>query len=432
MNLSYLSYAIAILIAALGVIGEWAPNPISNWWRILAAVWIVLLLLEWRMSRRCQFMLTRTIKPIVHLGRTCQVHYQVTNQSKRHFVCRSMDHYPGNISELPAILEWSVAAGETREQQQHITPTRLGQLQWQELQLRLRGYFGLAWWSHRQIASSHADVIPDRLYAHEQQHSATAHQGDISRRVLGIGTELIGLREYLPGDPLHYIDWKATARSNKTMVRLFSDEQHLELTIVIDAGRTSSMQAGHLTRLGHYINVASRLAQKALLNGDQVGIVVFADSVMASMHKLKGHHGLHRLRTILGQIKSVARESNPLPAILRVRQLASLRNLVVMLTDLDDGDAAAQLVKAMGLLQPKHQPLLAAISDSDVRRLSEASAEEWLDPYHSLAANEMLQNWRHTRVRLERMGIPVVLTDIKFLDKQVLENYDRLKERKRI
>ena len=211
------------------------------------------------------------------------------------------------------------------------------------------------------------------------------------------------------------------------MVRLFSDEQHLELMIVIDAGRTSNMQAGNLTRLGHYINVASRLAQKALLNGDQIGIVVFADSVLASMHRLKGHHGLQRLRSILGQVKSVARESNPLPAILRVR-----RSLVVMLTDLDDGDAAAQLVRAMAILQPKHQPLLAAISDSDVRQLSEASATSWLDPYQALAANEILQNWRHTRVRLERMGIPVVLSDIRYLDKQVLENYDRLKEQKRI
>jgi uncharacterized protein (DUF58 family) len=216
------------------------------------------------------------------------------------------------------------------------------------------------------------------------------------------------------------------------MVRLFSDEQHLELMLVIDAGRTSSMQAGKLTRLGHYINVASRLAQKAILNGDQIGIVVFSDSVMASMHRLKGHQGLQRLRNILAQIKPVARESNPLPAIMRVRQLAALRSLVVMLTDLDDGDAAAQLVRSMVMLQPKHQPLLAAISDSEVRALSEVDAQNWQDPYYALAAYEIMQNWRHTRLRLERMGIPVVLSDVRHLDRQVLENYDRLKEQMRI
>lgn len=432
MNLTRLSYVIAVLIAVLGITGEWVPNAVSGMWRLLAATWIVLLLLEWHLARRARFALTRQIKPSIHLGRQAELLYRIHNHSPRSVTLRSMDLYPESISESPPILDWLIPSGETFTQHRKVTPTQLGTLTWDTLQLRVLGMFGLAWWSRRQRIPIRTDVIPDRLYSHEQIKSATAHQGDITRRVHGIGTELIGLREYLPGDPLHFIDWKATARSRKTMVRLFSDEQHLELMIVIDAGRTSNMQAGHLTRLGHYINVASRLAQKALLNGDQIGLVVFADSVVASMHRLKGHQGLQRLRTILAQIQSVARESNPLPAILRVRQLASLRSLVVMLTDLDDGDAAAQLVRAMAILQPKHQPMLAAISDSEVRQLSESDATAWIDPYHALAANEMLQNWRHTRVRLERMGIPVVLSDIRYLDKQVLDNYDRLKQQKRI
>ena len=432
MNLTRLSYLIVIFITTVGIIGEWNPNSLSAMWRLLAATWIVLLLLEWRIARRSQFELTRHIKPSIHLGRQADLQYRIHNLSSRKLTLRSMDQYPETISEIPPILNWSIPAAETVTQDSKITPAQLGELGWDTLQLRVLGFFGLGWWSRQQHLVTTSEVIPDRLYSHEQIKSATAHQGDITRRVHGIGTELIGLREYQPGDPLHFIDWKATARSRKTMVRLFSDDQHLELMIVIDAGRTSGMQAGHLTRLGHYINVASRLAQKALLNGDQIGLVVFADSVLASIHRLKGHHGLQRLRTILGQIQPVARESNPLPAILRVRQLASLRSLVVMLTDLDDGDAATQLVRALAILQPKHQPMLAAISDSDVRNISEAEATAWIDPYHALAANEMLQNWRHTRIRLERMGIPVVLSDIRYLDKQVLDNYDHLKQRKRI
>ena len=432
MTLTRRSYFIVILIIALGIIGEWSPNTLSSGWRLFAAIWIALLLFEWRLVRRCRFSLAREVKPSIHLGRQSELQYSIHNLSPRSLSLRSMDQYPVTISEFPPILEWSIPESDTQSRQAKITPTQLGPLSWTSLQLRVLGFFGLAWWSRQQHLATSTEVIPDRLYGHEQMKSVTAHQGDLSSRVHGIGNELIGLREYLPGDPLHFIDWKASARSRKTMVRLFSDEQHLELMIVIDAGRTSAMQAGKLTRLGHYINVAARLAQKALLNGDQIGIVVFADSVLASMHRLKGHHGLQRLRKILSQISSVARESNPLPAILRVRQLASLRSLVVMLTDLDDGDAAAQLIRAMGILQPKHQPLLAAISDSDVRQLSEASATNWIDPYHALAANEMLQNWRHTRIRLERMGIPVVLSDIRYLDKQVLDNYDRLKQQKRV
>ncbi len=432
MNLTGLSYAIAILIATIGIFGIWHPNEISSWWRILAACWILLLLFEWRISRRIKFICTRTIKPTIHLGRHSELAYRIHNKQPYILQLRTLDNYPANVAEAAEIAEWKLAKNASDEKIVSITPTKLGELGWQNIQSRIRGHFGLAWWSRSVTVDTTTTVIPDRLYNHEVQKTATAHQGDIARRIMGIGSELIGLREYIPGDPLHYIDWKASARGNKTMVRLFSDEQHLELMIVIDAGRTSSMQAGVLTRLDHYINIASRLAQKAMLNGDQVGIIVFADSVLASMHRLKGHHGLQRLRKILGQIKAVPRESNPLPAIMRVKQLASLRSLVVMLTDLDDGDAAAQLVKALNLLQPKHQPMLAAISDEDIQKLSQQNAINWIDPYNGLAAYEMIQNWRHTRVRLERMGVPVVLSGIKHLDKQVLENYDMLKEHRRI
>jgi len=432
MNLTRNSYLIAAVIALLGIINEWAPSPLTETWRLLAALWITALLLEWWLVHKCRFEFQRRTRGTIHLGHQSDLAYILTNRDRRRLVVQSMDLYPETIDEPARILRWSVAGNAAATQQAKLTPTRLGKLNWQHMQVRVLGLFGLAWWSRRYPLRSELEVLPDRLYSHEQLVSATARQGDVSRRVHGIGVELIGMREYHYGDPLRYIDWKATARSQRTMVRLFSDEQHLELMLVIDAGRTSNIQAGKLTRLGHYINVASRLAQKAILNGDQIGIVVFSDSVMASMHRLKGHQGLQRLRNILAQIKPVARESNPLPAIMRVRQLAALRSLVVMLTDLDDGDAAAQLVRAMVMLQPKHQALLAAISDSEVRQLSEIDAKNWQDPYFALAANEMMQNWRHTRLRLERMGIPVVLSDVHHLDKQVLESYDRLKEQKRI
>ncbi|MEJ2359810.1 MAG: DUF58 domain-containing protein [Gammaproteobacteria bacterium] len=432
MNLTRLSYGIAILITCLGIINQWVPGTLAGSWRLLAAIWIVMLLLEWRLSRRTALVITRDIKPVIHLGRASELDYHFQNHSAKRLRLCCMDQYPLTIDETAPVLCCDIDPNSEQTRQATITPSRLGELEWQHLHVRSLGLFGLAWWSRQLTAPSRTQVLPDRLYNQERVKSATDHQGDLARRVHGVGTELIGLRDYQPGDPLRYIDWKASARSHKTMVRLFSDEQHLELILLIDAGRTSNMQAGHLTRLGHYVNVASRLAQKALLNGDQVGIVVFADSVLASMHRLKGHLGLQRLRDILAQINPVARESNPLPAIMRVRQLAGMRSLVVMLTDLDDGDAAVQLVKAMGLLQPKHQPMLVAISDSDVRSMSEQAARRWLDPYHSLAANEMMENWRHTRIRLERMGIPVVFSDIQHLDRQVLDNYDRLKQRKRV
>lgn len=432
MNLSPRSYWLVVLIVVLGILGQWGWDELNSLWRLLAAALLLGLILEGLLARNQPLHMQRRLPAAASLGRPLRYQLQVTNPMDQSLLLQSMETLPALSAELPAVMHWQVDSGDTLEQSCQVTPTHLGQLNWQTVQLRLRGRLGLAWWSRRLHLPDAIPVIPDRLQASEYKKAATERQGDITRRISGSGHELLGLREYRYGDPLHFIDWKATARSGKPTVRLFSDEQRLELILAIDAGRTSAMQAGSLTRLGHYTNVAARLAEKAMHNGDQVSLVVFADEVTHQLKGLRGHPGLQTLRTTLQSLKSIPRESNPLAGILQIRNLASHRSLVVLLTDLDDGDAADQLVKAMSLLRPKHQPVLAAICDRDTLELQQQPAKEWAAPYHSLAASEMIQNWEHTRYKLQRLGVPVVFATVDHLDHQVLASYDQMKIRHRI
>lgn len=432
MNLSRRSYILAVIIILLGIVSEWGMDSLAPVWRLLTAAMVLGLLIEGLLIRNIPVNLKRKFSGNALLGSPLHYDVVVSNNLNIPLAMQSMDAVPSHVVELPQIMSWHIESDTVQQQQATVTPTRLGKLVWDNVQLRLRGRFGLAWWSRKFACHDTVQVLPDRLHSSEYQKAATAHQGDISMRVTGTGHDLIGLREYQHGDPLHFMDWKATARSGKPMVRLFSDEQHLHLIIAIDVGRTSNMQAGKLTRLGHYTNVAARLAEKAIHNGDQVGLVVFADKVLHTSSRLKGHSGLKQLRTTLQQLETVPAESNPLPAIMRIRALTTHRSLIVILTDLDDGDAAAQLVKAMRLLRGKHQPVLAAIADEETLQLQQQNISGWADPYYNLAATEMIQNWEHTRYRLQRMGIPVVLTGTRHLDQQVLASYDQMKIQHRI
>src|SRR5262245_63646195 len=81
------------------------------------------------------------------------------------------------------------------------------------------------------------------------------------RRTVGAGSELHQLRSYVPGDALARIDWKATARTRKLITREFSEDQHLDVLVAIDAGRLSRVRAGRLDRFGLYANIAARFAE---------------------------------------------------------------------------------------------------------------------------------------------------------------------------
>ena len=114
------------------------------------------------------------------------------------------------------------------------------------------------------------------------------------------------MRDYRPGDPQHLIDWKATARSSRLVSRDFSEDQHLEIVLAIDAGRASALRAGDLDRFGHYANIAARFAEHAVAQDDRVGLVVFADRPLAAIAPGRGIGTVVRIRAMLAAVQPAA------------------------------------------------------------------------------------------------------------------------------
>jgi hypothetical protein len=127
-----------------------------------------------------------------------------------------------------------------------------------------------------------------------------------------------------------------------------------------------------------------------------------------------------------------ARESNPLAAALHIRRIVSQRSLVVMFTDMDEGEIAGQLRRATSFLSPKHLPVVASLMDEDIMAMRWQPAKRWIDPYTMLAALEITKGARRTALHLERSGAHVVLARPGELDKRVLSAYESLRSRRRV
>ena len=158
-----------------------------------------------------------------------------------------------------------------------------------------------------------------------------------ARRTAGAGSELHQLRDYVPGDALARIDWKATARTRNLVSREFSEDQHLDVLVVLDAGRFSRARAGHLDRFGLYANIAARFAEVVTPNDDRIGLLVFSDRPLAVCAAGSGTcqpwsecAGLSRA--------SLGTSRSPMSSAAAVRRVAVLkhRGLIVLLTGLDD------------------------------------------------------------------------------------------------
>ncbi|MDE2088810.1 MAG: DUF58 domain-containing protein [Gammaproteobacteria bacterium] len=431
MLLTARAYAYIAGVTLLGIFGLWYGGDAQALWRVPASALIVAWVSEGYTARRARLAVERRVPEAVHLGQTCTGHVELDNGGRRRLRVQLRQVWPAGVAGDDGVTECTVPAAGVHELAFSALPQRLGRIVLPPLYGRVLGYFGLAWWPRAWPAACELRVVPAALRGTERT-PVTQREGAVAVSLAGRGGELLVLREYRPGDPLRAIDWKASARSGRLTVRELSQDQHLELMLLIDAGKTSGLQAGALSRLGYYANAAARLAERALSNGDRVGVAVYADAVVESLPPAGGAQGLVRVRALLERLRPAASESNPLSAVLHASRLLKRRSLVVLFTELDEGVHDGQFARAMGLLVLKHLPLIAGLLDPDLVALHQQPARHWLDPYRSFAALEMLQAGRHAALRLRRMGCHVIQENPEHLDAAVLDYYRRLRGRKRL
>jgi len=431
MHISLRGYLLILLVVILGIIGQWSGDALQHLWRYPAAAVILALVYEAFYVKRSTLALQRELPPRAALGRKTKGKLIIYNHNALPLKLKLHQPIPQGAAGDSPVYDMSIRGHSAHSQWFSLFPQTLGELHWSTVYTRVQGFFGLAWWNRKLDLASQLNVDPDYLHR-DERNIGIKKSGDYNKLRAGSGSELLFLRDYRPGDSIRAIDWKATARSGKHMVRVFTEEQHLTVVLAIDAGRTSRIQAGRLNRYHHYVNICARLAEKAITHNDLIGLVVFADKPLISLPPARGNPALVKLRQALLSTQPSTQESNPLAAVSEIQRWLRHRSLVVLLSDLDISDVGSQIINTVKLLSPKHLPLLATLEDEQITTLTETPAEHSIDPYNALAAMEMSHIVHSTILRLQRLGACVVRDRADRLDDSVLRFYEQLRQRRRV
>jgi len=420
-----------VLTAVVAIAGIWSSDrALARLWRVPAGVLLLGLAVDGLLVRRLQPRARVDTPTPAFLGRPQRGAFLFTNGSARPLSLEYAPLTPAGFAGPPAVRRITLAAGTTVTDAVALLPVRLGPQAWPPLPARLRGPLALAWWSTSLEPDTRGVVAPDTLRGSARVHGLAA--GARARRITGAGQELYQLRTYARGDPLTRIDWKATARSGELISRDYSEDQHLDILVAIDAGRLSRVRAGALDRLGLYSNAAARLAEIVTHNDDRIGLVVYAERVLASSPPARGLPAVARLRHALAQLSVQPAESDPVAAAVGMRNLLRQRALIVLLTDLQDANIAASLARAVRLLSPPHLVLVAGVHSGEIEALARAEAREWQDPWIALAAAEHEERAARQRSLLGRLGAPVVAASAERLEAALFERYEALRRSRRV
>ncbi len=431
MSLKQNGLMLLVAAALLGIAAQWVGNPSLNrlWALPLGLLLLGLAYERWVCTRAALRLNIHSPEPW-HLAQPAQVHWHLCHRLPRTLSLMLAPHLPMGLDAETAVRTLEVpGAGAVLDLA--AVSRRLGEIRWPAQPARLAGPLGLAWWSLTLYGQERSRVVPAMLSLKETAVGAALSGARISK-ALGAGSQVEQLRDYRPSDPLRVIDWRATARRRQMVSRDFAEDQHLDVTVALDVGRSSRIQCGSLDRLGHYVNATARLAQYVVAQDDRIGLVVFGDQPLAVIPPTRGHSGVMRVRALLSDLQSQNTDSNVMHAASQVLRRVRQRSLVVLLTDIDDASSEGPLVAALRLLQPRHLPFVAALSQLDPGAIADREPEDWLDPWLSLAAGHALTQRERAVRALRATGAHVVLSSPLDFERTLFEQYGQFRQRRRI
>jgi len=432
MHFALRGYLFIALTALLGVAGTWSDEPaFARAWLFPASLLLLGLALEAWYQNGTRVTLRMRIDDRLKLGRRASGAFAFSHNRGRELVLQYATALPAALRQSTEIRNVELPPDEVRYESTELLPLRLGAGRFVPVPARLLGRFALAWWTHDLPQDAPFTVAPDTVPGGGRPVAGES-AGETPRRLPGVGVELLQLRDYVSGDALSRIDWKATARRGGLVSREYSEAQHLEILIVIDAGRSSRVRAGALDRLGLYANVAARLAEHAVSIEDRVGLLVYAERTLSACMPDRGLRAVARLRRSLEVLETDRGECDPVAAAIHVRRILRHRGLVVWLTDLAEPARNDALMQALKALVPRHQPIVAAPHAAEIARLAELPANDWRDPAIALAAREHHERAQVQAAMLRRRGIVVLEEADDKLDRAVLDTYLQLRQRRRV
>ena len=364
----------AFLLLAAGLL----PAALSPWhagfaWAVLGVDAAVLLLCAWdfwRAPRSTDAALSREVSPRLAPNQSHPVRVRVENLGAAPLRGELRDAPPAGAGVEHHHQRFTCPPGAAATLTWELTPLARGPLALQSLHLRLEGPLGLC---ARQVDVPLPQALKAWPDAGEVARDAlalalAARGGQRAQRRSGEGREFESLRAWRPGDDLRTVDWKASARRGRTIVRERRPERNQRVLLLLDCGRHMAGAVEGRRKLDWAVDAALRLAHVSLAEGDQVAAVAYARQVLRAVPPQSGHAGLRPLLEGLAEVQASLEESDAGAALDLAFARQHRRTLVVAFTDLQDADATARLRRRLGALRRRHLPVVVSLSDPAISR----------------------------------------------------------------
>jgi uncharacterized protein (DUF58 family) len=371
----------------------------------------------------------RTLPDSVRLGEDCRSTLVLRNDTSRPLRATIREAWQPSAGAADPEQTLRIPPAEARRMTVSLRPTRRGILRVETVTIRSSGPLGVA---ARQVtipAPGVLRVLPpfaSKRHLPSKLRRLRELDGQSAVQIRGAGTEFDSLRDYVRGDDVRSIDWRATARRRDTVVRTWRPERDRRVVVVLDTSRTSAARVLDEPRLDTGIEAALLLSVLADRGGDKVHFLAFDRRLRARVDSTAKGNLLASLVTAMAPLEAELIEADWSRVPAQVRAASVHRSLVVLLTSLDSGAVEEGLLPALPGLTERHVVVVASVRDPRLEELR-ADRSSAAATFRAAAAERALLDRAAVANQIRLLGAEVVDAVPADLPPLLADAYIRLK-----
>jgi uncharacterized protein (DUF58 family) len=373
-----------------------------------------------------------TVPPSVTLGDPIVYRLNVANRSDKVLPLLVRPLLPGQGQPPLHVFETNAGSRSVTSFSLNVDTRMRGDHHFGDVIVRWRAPLGLLEGQRRfekdAVCKVYPDIdsVKDYIVTRRMRQLAAPHIR--TARLRGIGSEFESLRDYDEGDDVRRIDWKATARHSKPIIRNYEIEHFRNVLIVVDRGRLMCGKAAVGTKFDAAVNATLMLSAVALDSGDRAGLMVFDEGVVSYLPPRSGMQQLHNVIETLYDVQPNLSESHFRRAFIYLQTRLTKRSLVIVLSDVMDIDASASLIHGVLSLARRHLVVFAALRTPEIEQVIQTPGDDAEAPFRKAVAVRLMGERTDVMARINKGGAHVLDLRPDELTMPVVNKYIELRE----
>jgi len=361
---------------------------------------------------------------------------QIINTTRFDAAMEIIDELPVQFQKRDWIIKRQFKAAEQKDIPYTLRPTERGEYHFGNIIVYVKTALGLAIRRHTIKAEEMIPVYPSfmqlRKYELFSQTTIQSEHGNKRMRKIGHSMEFEQIKEYVSGDDIRTINWKATARKSSLMVNNYTDEKSQQVYCIIDKGRLMKMPFNNLSLLDYAINSSLVLSNVCLRKQDRVGLVTFSNKMGTVLAAERKPIQQENILQLLYNQETAFLESDYEMLYMQLRSSIKQRSLLILFTNFESLSGLKRQLNYLRSIARHHLLMVVFFENTELRQLSTSSATTLEDVYVKTIAEKFDFEKRLIVKELSKHGILSILTSPENLTVHTINKYLELKSRQAI